>query len=367
MTISAAIYFFAGVGLLVFGAEMLVRGASRLATAIRVSPLVVGLTVVAYGTSAPELMVSLRAALTGHGSLAIGNVIGSNIFNVLFILGISASITPLVVAQQLVRREVWLMIGASALTLVFGLDGAISRFEGILLAAGALAYTVWSIRQGRSQGPAAPQGPATHPSGIRTQLTRHWWWSAGVVVVGLGLLVVGSQWLLDGAQVLARALGISELVVGLTIVAAGTSLPEVATSVVASIRGERDLAVGNVVGSNIFNLLAILGLTAAVSSNGVPVTESVLAFDLPVMIATAVSCLPIFFTGYRIDRWEGFLLLAYYVAYTLYLVLDATHSAAVGFYRTAMAWFVVPLTVLTLLVITLRSLRRTGRRSQQDR
>ncbi|MBS3933508.1 MAG: calcium/sodium antiporter [Truepera sp.] len=344
----AVLLFPLGLLLLVVGAEALVRGASRLASAVGISPLVIGLTVVAYGTSAPELVVSVTAGLAGQADIALGNVVGSNIFNVLFILGLSALIAPLVVSQQLVRLDVPLMIAVSLLALLISLDGRIGRIEGILCVAGIIIYTLFLIRHSRKAG----QGVSNHQQDQpRTSATVLY------IVGGLGLLVLGASWLVESAVTIAQLLGVSELIIGLTIVAAGTSLPEVATSIVATIRGERDIAVGNIVGSNIFNILMVLGLSGVVAPDGIYVSPAALHFDIPIMIAVAVACLPIFFTGQVIARWEGAVFLGYYIAYTLYLVLAAAEHAALAIFSAAMAWFVIPLTVLTLLLITLRAIR----------
>ena len=347
--------FVAGGVLLVAGAELLVRGASRLAIGLGISPLVIGLTIVAYGTSSPELAVSIGSAYGGAADLAMGNVVGSNVFNVLLILGLSALIAPLVVAQPLVRRDVPLMIATSVLVLVLALDGRIGRLDGLLLTTGTIAYTVFLIRQSRRDPPQI-QAEYEEAFGRGRSRARPWVVHAGLAVLGLALLLAGARWLVEAAVTTATLLGVSELVIGLTIVAAGTSLPEVATSVMASLRGERDIAVGNVVGSNIFNILAVLGVTAAIAPEGVRVAPGALTFDIPVMIAVAVATLPIAFTGYAIVRWEGAVFLAYYVAYLLYLVLDATAHAAVAPFSAAMTWFVLPLTGLTLAVVTWRAL-----------
>jgi len=346
------VFFVVGTGLLIVGAELLVRGASRLARGVGISPLVVGLTVVAYGTSAPELAVSVRSALAGQADLALGNVVGSNIFNVLFILGLSAIVTPLVVPQQIVRLDVPIMIGVTLLTMVFALDGRLSVVESAVLLAGAVGYTVFLIRASKSESAAVADeyaaefsGAASGRSDILAQI--------GLVVAGLALLVLGARWLVDAAIAMARAVGVSELVIGLTIVAAGTSMPEVATSVLAAFRGERDIAVGNVVGSNIFNVLAVLGLSG-MAGGGIDVAPAVLSFDLPVALAVAVACLPITFSGHRIARWEGLLFLTYYVAYTTYVVLAASANDALPAFGAAMAWFVLPLTVVTVLIVAWR-------------
>jgi len=340
-----------GLVALILGAQLLVRGASRLALSFGISPLVVGLTVVAMGTSSPELAVSVQGAWSGQTDLALGNVVGSNIFNVLFILGMSALITPLVVAGQVIRQEVPIMIGASLLLFACALDGAIGRLEGGVFLLGLVAYTLFLIVQSRRN--QANSNDIDAAGGWDARLPGQ----LALVGGGLLLLVMGSNWLVSGAVALATRLGVSELVIGLTIVAAGTSLPEVATSVLAALRGERDIAVGNVVGSNIFNILGVLGVTAVVAPAGLPVAPAMLSFDLPAMVAVAVACLPIFFTGSTIARWEGAVFLGYYVAYTGFLLLAAQDHDLLDTYAAALRWVVVPLTVLTLAVVVTRELK----------
>jgi cation:H+ antiporter len=349
------IWFAVGLATLVAGAQLLVRGASTLAFSFGISPLVVGLTIVAFGTSAPEMAVSVRSSWGGQVDIALGNVVGSNIFNVLFILGLSALIAPLVVAPQLIRQEVPIMIGASVLLLLLTLDGGIGRLEGALLFGLVLAYTVFLIRQSR-RAQQADRG-AHAPERGASAWGRHWSVQLLLIAIGLGLLVQGAHWLVDAAVGFARLLGMSEMVIGLTIVAAGTSLPEVATSIVATLRGERDMAVGNVVGSNTFNILAVLGLSSLVAPQALPVAPAMLSFDLPVMIAVAFACLPIFFSGHVIARWEGALFLFYYIAYTAWLLLAAQHHDALAAYGAVMLTAVLPLTAITLLVIGFREWR----------
>ncbi|GAB4433752.1 MAG: calcium/sodium antiporter [Chloroflexi bacterium OHK40] len=347
-----------GLIVLVVGGELLVRGASAVAAAIGISPLVIGLTVVAFGTSSPELAVSVQAGLSGNGDIAVGNVVGSNIFNVLFILGACAIILPLVVSRQLVRREVPVMIGVSLLLALLAMDLRLGFVDGALLFVGIVVYTAWSIVQSRRETAQAREGaePVSR-SGPGATLRN-----LALIVVGLALLVLGARWLVDAATSLARALGVSDVVIGLTIVAAGTSLPEVVTSIIATLRRERDIAIGNVVGSNIFNILGILGISALVTPGGLTVAPSIENFDIPVMIAVAVACLPIFFTGMSIARWEGGLFLGYYLAYTTYLILAATQHDALPAFSGAMAMFVLPLTAVTLLVLGAQALR--GRRPE---
>jgi cation:H+ antiporter len=350
--------FVLGLVALVLGAELLVRGASRLALTFGISPLVVGLTVVALGTSAPELAVSVQSAWSGKVDIALGNVVGSNIFNVLVILGISALIVPMVVHQQVIRQEVPVMIGVSLLLWALALDGSINRWEGLLLTGLVIGYTVLLIRQSRRETAAIQaEADAEYAEAIDGQpkgWDSHWGMQALLILAGLALLVTGAHWLVEAAVGFARYLGVSELVIGLTIVAAGTSLPEVATSILAALRGQRDIAVGNVVGSNIFNILAVLGISVSVAPGDLIVAPSLLALDLPVMVAVAVACLPIFFTGNRIDRWEGGVFLGLYAGYTVYLILAATrHDALTGF-SAVMGSFVLPLLALTLLVLAWR-------------
>lgn len=320
----------------VVGAELMLRGASRLASTLGISALVIGLTVVAFGTSAPEMAVSVKSAIVGRTDLAMGNVVGSNNLNILLILGLSAVITPLAVDQKLVRFEVPLMIGVSLLVWLMAIHGSIGRAEGAVLFAGLLTYLVWCLKTAKRETPDVQheydegiRRIEHEPAFVAKKTQRHsltLLWNLGLVVSGLALLVFGAGWMVEAATQIARALGVSELAIGLTIVAGGTSLPELATSVVAAMRGERDIAVGNVVGSNLFNLLGVLGLSAAVSPTGVAVAPQAFHFDLPVMIAVAVACLPIFFTGHRIARWEGALFLVCYVAYIATLMILATRG-----------------------------------------
>ena len=285
--------------------------------------------------------------------MAVGNVVGSNIFNVLFIVGLAAAITPLVVAQDLVRRDVPLVIGVSFVALFLAFDGRIGRLDALLLAGGLVAYTGWLVVASRRERTVAAEFEAEYGQKVATP----WWRSVLLVVVGLALLVLGSQWLVDAAVTFARWLGIGEVVVGLTIVAAGTSLPELATSVMAALRGERDIAVGNVVGSNAFNLMGVLGVSGLLAPDGLAVTPSMVQLDFPVMIAAAVGCLPIYARGATIPRWQGIVFVGGYVAYTTYLVLDATRHEATSGYASVMLRFVLPILAVTLVVLALRARR----------
>jgi len=364
MTFAAIAFLVLGVVLLVTGAEFLVRGASQVSAMLRVSPLVIGLTIVAFGTSTPELAVSLHSTLTNQADIAVGNVVGSNICNVLLILGISALVTPLVVAQQLIRLDVPIMIGVSCLLLFFGLDNLINPTDGIVLFVGGVAYTIFLLYQSRKEGDEAVQSEYAQEYGPRPFSWPQVGVNLALISLGFVFLVVGSRLLVNSAVAIATALGASPLVVGLTIVAVGTSLPELATSMVASFRGERDIAVGNVVGSNIFNILVVLGLTSALSPEGVEISASVLTFDIPVVVAVAVLCFPIFFSGNLISRWEGGLLLGYYLAYMLYLMLKTAEHDSSETFGAILGFVVLPLTVVGLLLMTWRS-RRSNRKTTE--
>ena len=340
-----------GLVVLAVGAELLVRGASRLARRLGISPVVIGLTVVAFGTSAPELAVSVQSGLAGQADIAVGNVVGSNIFNILAALGLAAVIAPLVVRQELVHFEVPLVTGLSVLFLVMARDGRISPFDGLLLVGGLVAYTVFAIRKSRRENPSVLAEYAKEFGGTTAGWLARLPVQLTFIVSGLGLLVLGATWLVESAVSIARSFEISEAVIGLTIVACGTGFPELATSVVAAIRGERDIAVGNVVGSCVFNLLGIMGVAALVTPGGLSVVPALVFFDIPVMIGAAFACLPIFATGHRIARWEGVLFLAYYAAYVGYLILGATQHDALHGFSAGMLGFVLPLTAVTLLVL----------------
>jgi len=354
--ITTLVLFVFGFVLLIGGGEILVRGASRLAVSMGISPLVVGLTVVAFCTSAPELAVSIQAAVAGQGDLAVGNVIGSNISNILLILGIAALIAPVVIKQQLIIVDVPLMIIASLLMWVFALDGVVSPLEGALLFIGILGYILFAMAQSRrEQRSVKAQYSDTYAPPARSSTPL--WVSLSQVIIGVSLLVIGANWLVDGAVAVAKALGVGELIIGLTVIAVGTSLPELATSVIASARGERDIAAGNVIGSCIFNILGVLGATALLAPNGVAVPATAISFDLPIMVATAVACLPIFFSGNRISRGKGALFVGYYLAYVAYVVLAAIQHPALNILSTVALWFAIPLTIITLLTLFFRQLR----------
>jgi len=309
MDTAAALTCAAGLILLLVGAEVLVRGGVALARRLRVSALVVGLTVVAFGTSTPELVVSLRAALVGAGDIALGNVVGSNIANVLLILGLAAIVRPLRVTAQVVRIDVPIMIGVSLLVLPVLIDGRVSRVEGVVLLAGIAGYTALSVVLARREKEPTvlieyDQALSPRPRTLGGQVAA--------ILLGLSVLAIGSSLLVRGAVAFAMSIGVSEAFVGLTVVAVGTSLPELLTSVVAAARRESDIAVGNVVGSNIFNLLGILGASAVLR----PIRAAgVTRFDYGVMLLAALVLLPLAWSRLHLSRWEALVLLAAYVTY----------------------------------------------------
>lgn len=338
-----------GLALLVAGAELLVRCAVRMAANLKVRPLLIGLTLVAVGSSAPQLTVSLQAALNDTADIAVGSVIGSNIFNILVTLGLSALIIPLRVSRQLVRLDIPLMILASGLVFALALNKQLDRLDGAVLLGGLLIYLALLLRQSRHSGHHHPRHDLPRTS---------WLHNLVLMLAALLLLGLAGHLLLGAAVTLATELGLSERIIGLTIIAVSTSLPQLATSLIAAFRGQREIAVGNVIGSNVFNLLGVLGVTALVAPAPLSVSPNALAFDLPVMLAVAALCLPVFYTGYRVTRGEGLLFLGLYLAYGLHVVSFTTGMPLAGKLEHLMLFFVLPALLLFLLLSTLRAWRR---------
>jgi cation:H+ antiporter len=348
----------AGIVALVLGAEWLVKGAATIAGRLGIQPVIIGLTVVAFGTSAPELAVSVGAGVSGNTDVAFGNVVGSCIANVLLILGASAVVGGLAVSQRIVRVDVPLVIVASIVALLMSLDNQIGRVDAAILFAGVLVYTGWLIRGSRREAAPIVEEYADAVEAVEgAAVARSLPFQVGYVVMGFVALVVGSQLLVGAATDIATEVGVSDLVIGLTVVAIGTSLPELATSMLAAFRGQRDIAVGNVVGSNLFNLLCVLGATGLVSSEGVAVSDASLRLDFPVMLSASVVLVPIFWNGFEIKRWEGFVLLAFYVVFVAYLVLDTSDHDAAAVVGPA-ALIVTPLVLMTFAVTGYQGWRR---------
>ncbi len=333
------------------GAEFSVRAAVRLAASLRVRPVVIGLTVVALISSAPQMAVSLQAAFSSSPDIALGSVVGSTIFNILVTLGLSALIIPLRVARQLVRVDIPLMIGATLLVFLLSYNGELSAFDGGLLLLALLAYLWVLVRRARGQfHKIAPVAGQLSPT--------PWLSSLACMAFGLMLLILGARLLVEAAVIIAQDLGLSERVIGLTVIAGSTSLPALTTSLIAAMRGQRDIAVGNVIGSNLFNLLGVLGLTALIAPQPLSVSPNALGFDLPVMLAVAVLCMPVFYSGYRVTRAEGLLLLALYFAYGLHIISFTTGMPLADSLEKLMIRFVLPLLAAFLVFGTVRAWRR---------
>lgn len=304
-----------GLVLLLVGGDQLVRGSSSFAKLLRLSPLFIGLTVVAFGTSSPELAVSIQASQQHESGISVGNIIGSNIFNLLFILGLSSLITPLAAVRQIIRRDIPFLIAASLLVFLLCLDGQISRLEGAFLLLPFLGFLGYQLTATHEE--VRKENPGRAANKRRTSL------ASVQIIAGLLALLLGARSMVTGAVAVAEAMGVSTLLIGLTIVGIGTSLPEVAASVVASLRNELDIAMGNVVGSNVFNLLAVLGISALVSSSGLTVLPEVTSFDFPILLAATFFLLPVLVTGGKISRSEGAVMLVWYLVYLSLLVISA--------------------------------------------
>ena len=333
--------------------------------------MIIGITGVSFGTSSPELAVTVQAAHAGSPDLAVGNVVGSNIANVLLILGAAALVMPLAVQSRIIKVDLPIIVGASLGLWLLSLDGRLSDWDGALLVAVLVTYLIWSVRQGQGEAEEVKQeftGAArTNQASGATDGTAPKRPAGGLsrqglfVLGGLILLLIAARAMVAGASEIALAFGVSELVIGLTVVAVGTSLPELVASVVASLRGQGDIAVGNVVGSNLFNILAVLGIGAMVAPDGIPVSADALRLDIPIMIAATFACLPLFFTGCRISRTEGAVLLGYFVAYTAYVTMGATDASYARSFEIAMIGFVIPLTVLAVTFSLYQSIQARRR------
>ena len=289
------------------GADFLTEGAAALARRVNIPEIVIGLTIVAAGTSAPELFVSLVSALKGTPDLAVGNVVGSNTMNCMLIVGCAAMVAPMTISRSTVKKDIPFAVGASVLLMLLAMNNFLGRFDGILLLAGFVSFMVYSLRQAKNgQDDATTEEKQQNP-----------WLSALYIVLGLVGLVIGSNLFVDHASSLALALGISEGVVGLTVVAGGTSLPELATSVVAARKGQSAIAIGNVIGSNVFNILLILGLTATISPLQI---EGITTIDMAVMLISVTLVWLFSFTRYTVERWEGAALVGGYLVYLAWLI-----------------------------------------------
>lgn len=333
------LWFIIGLIALIWGAEILVRSSSKLAASLGVSKLVIGLTVVAFGTSAPELAVGIEAGLMNQPDILMGNVIGSNLTNTLLILGLASLIIPLHVHKNLVRFDLPVMITATLILILLSLNNIITFWESILLVICLLIYLYALVRySGKSRLAEDELLEAGSP------------WKNGLLsVAGLVLLIAGARWMVESATIFAVIAGVSELVIGLTIVAIGTSLPEIVTSILAAVRGEKDLAVGSIVGSNILNILSVIGISGLFIS-GIPVQDTLLEVEYLILLAVSVLCFPIFFTGLKINRIEGGILFSSYVQYLFYLYLDSITSSYLTSFVQWLLYGFVPLVILYVIV-----------------
>ncbi len=369
MSLSPYLIFISALGGLLVAGHLLVSGAVLIGRRFGLTATVIGLTIVAAGTSAPELAVFAQAINVNDTELAVGSVVGSNIANILLVLGLVAALGAVRLSSRVVRIDVPVMIGASLLLLLFATDGFIGRLEAAVLAAGVVLFITFTVRSSRTDAalqtdgdkdPTAERqsGAAPAPINQGPRLVR------GLTLVAGGAvgLMAAATYVVSSAEQIAIDLGVPELIVGLTVVALGTSAPEIVTSIVAALRGERELAVGNAIGSNIFNIFFVIGLSGLFAGPGIDISSDVIAVDLPIMVAVAVACLPLLFWDHKLDRWEGFVFLGYYAAYTCFLVLTATNHGATGTFVAAIVWFVLPLTALTVATITIRGRRRDGDR-----
>ena len=318
---SSLLLVIGGLLALLGGAEVLVRAGTGLATRLAVRPIIIGLTVVSVGTSVPELAIGIDAALNGSPNLAVGNIVGTNLINFLFILGLSALLIPIAIDRRTLKFDLPAMIAATLVLYLLSLDGMLTRLDGALLLVGAVAYTLGLLRVSRRETADVNEdytGAVSAPSEHR--LTR-----IGLsLMLGLALVVVGAELLVEGAVSAAHALGVSDAVVGLTVIAIGTSAPELVTTIMSTVRGDRDIAIGNLLGSSIYNIVAVLGLTVLVAPNGVPVSGEVLNADLILLLAAMVAAVPVLVSGARITRAEGGLFVATYVGYLAWLLLART-------------------------------------------
>jgi len=358
----ATLTFLGGLfGLLVAG-HLVVDGASKIGERLGLTPMVIGVTIVAAGTSAPELAVVLQAVAADDTPLAVGSIIGSNIANILLLLGLTALFGTIHVSGRAVRFDIPVMIGASAALLVMSLDRQLSRVEGLTLFCGLVAFVARTLIAASKSDDAQVHeriavddaSGADSPGALSVDLGAQWWPQVARLAVGIAGLAVAARYVISGAESLAVVLGIPELIVGLTIMALGTSAPEIVTTVIAALKGRRELAVGNAVGSNIFNILLVLGLSSAISPKGIPISDDAVTLDLPILLAVAVACLPFVFWDNRLNRWEGGVFVAYYIAYLIFLVLDGTGHRASDPFAVVMTGFVAPLTALTVGVVAIR-------------
>lgn len=343
-----------GLALLILGGEILIKSSTNLASRLGMKPIVIGLTIIAMGTSAPEIIINLSSISEGHSSLALGNILGSNIFNILFILGISALITPLIINQKLIKIDIPILIILTITVWIFSLDLNLSFNEGIILFILLILFIIFSIKFSKKESPEVIKEYENEFSTPRKSLLL----TIIYFCMGLTLLLLGSHYLVNGSVSLARSWGISELIIGITILACGSGTPEVVISVMAARKKEYDIAIGNIIGSCIFNILFVLGTSIIIFPNQ-PIPPEALNFDIPIMILTSIICLPICLSDQKVSRIEGLLLLLYFVSYISFIILNSSGHDAIEPFGKIVGLFFIPITMITLFIISLKELRKT--------
>lgn len=344
--------FIAGLAALIAGAELFLKAVDHFGLKWGISPLIMGLTVVAFATGAPELAISIKAAATGSADLVLGNIIGSNIANILLILGITSLIAPINITRRVIRVDVPIVIAVSGLLFFLALDGQLTTTDGGILLLGLVAYSVFTyfqIRKSRAEDTVEEVFEYETDPDKLAKGAFFYFKNIGFLLIGLAMIVLGSNWMVDSAVTIATILGMSELVIGLTIVSIGTSLPEVATSLSAARKGKADIAVANVLGSNLYNVLLTLGLTLIIAPNILDVSADAINLDLPFMVAVSIACIPIFIAGFNLTRTDGAIFLFYYTTYLTYLVLNAVNAPVVKTIEMSMMWVVLPFTIVYMV------------------
>lgn len=356
--ILSVVLFVVGLATLIGGAELFLRSVDKFGAAWSVSPVVMGLTVVAFATGAPELAISLQAAVDGKPDLVVGNILGSNIANILLILGIAGLVQPLKITNRIIKVDVPMVIGASMLLFVLAMDGLLSPLDGGIILLALIGYSIFmyfQIRKDRLANISLSGGALKLDEELTTAFYVKY---IVLLLVGLVLIVMGSRFMVHSAVEIAGVLGISELIIGLTIVSIGTSLPEVATSVSAVRHGDSDTAVANVMGSNLYNILLTLGLTVVIAPGAIDVSMDAVNLDLPFMVIVAGACLPLFWPGKELGRPEAFGFLTYYGLYLAYLVLISIQHPFKDQFEGIMVWVVIPITVLLIILKFILDYRR---------
>ncbi len=351
------VIFLAGLVLLVIGAEGLVRGATRLGILAGLSPLVIGLTIVSFATTAPEASVSIVAAADGRGGLAVGNVLGSNIFNILVVAGAAATIIVIPVSNITIRKDLPVLIAASTLVYLFAIDKTVVEWEGVVLLVALVGFITFSVLQSRRTARATRESRIT-----RTRQAALTEMGAGLGLAGLGaaLLILGSRLFVDSASDIASTLGVSELIIGLTIVSAGTSAPELTTAIVAALRGQTDLAIGNAVGASIINVLGVIGGAALVSGGGLEVPTDAIKFDFPIAVTVGIVVLTIAIIGKRAARRDGIFMIGFYAVYLSALIAISINSDLLNPFSIVALAVVLPVSSLAAVYVVYRAIRRPG-------